>query len=95
MDKAGVKAHNVKMATFLCDKAGCDREARKKHFDQIVHRAWNPHPSSEFCEWWYRQPECQLDGVDATRARNCKIFVDRYKEAVEFGNAELPVDYPT
>jgi hypothetical protein len=95
MTDDSVKKHNIKMVNFLCDKHGCSDKLRKIHYEQMVHRAWNPHPSAEFCEWWHRQPECQNDGVDARRARNCKVFVDRYKEAVEFGNAELPVDYPT
>jgi hypothetical protein len=94
MDKQGVRAHNIRMAMFLCDKHGCDEKLRKKHFEQMVRHAWNPHPSSEFCEWWHRQPEC-AEGVDAERARNCKVYVNRYKEAVEFGNAAMPVDYPT
>lgn len=94
MDRQGVKAHNIKMAIFLCDKHGCDEKLRKKHFDQIVNRAWNPHPSQEFIQWWQTQPEFRTDGVDATRARNCKVFVDRYKEAIEFGIARLPTDYP-
>lgn len=90
----GIKKHNIKFAKFLCEKNGCNEKKTKIHYEQIVHRAWNPHPSPEFVSWWITQPECQQDGIDAVRARNCKIFADRYKEAVELGLANFPTDYP-
>ncbi len=94
MDRETVKEHNIKMAKFLCDRHGCDEKKRKIHFEQIVRKAWNPHPSQEFIQWWQTQPESRIDGVQATPARNCKVFVNRYKEAVEIGIANLPTDYP-
>jgi hypothetical protein len=94
MTNEQVKKHNIKMIEFLCNKHGCSDKRKKIHYEQMVLRAWNPHPSQEFTDWWQTQPECG-DGVDAVRARNCKVFTDRYKEAVEFGVATLPTDYPT
>lgn len=88
------KKFNAVRAKFLCERAGCSEKLAKLHFDQIVHRAWNPHPSQEFIDWWQTQPEFRVDGVDAVRARNCKTFTDRFKEAVEIGLANLPIDYP-
>lgn len=95
MDRVQVKEHNTKFDRFLCKKNGCNEKLSKLHLKQMVEEAWNPHPSPEFRDWWQTQPECQMDGVDAIRARSCKVFVDRYKEAVEIGAAELPTDYPT
>lgn len=94
MVRQSVKEHNIKLAKFLCDKHGCNDKIRQIHYDQIVHRAWNPHPSPEFVQWWQTRPEFRNDGVDAVRARNCKCYVDEYKEAVELGLAALPIDYP-
>ncbi len=94
MDRETVKEHNIKMAKFLCDRNGCDEKKRKIHFEQIVRKAWNPHPSQEFIQWWHTQPESRIDNVQPTPARNCKVFVNRYKEAVEIGIANLPTDYP-
>jgi hypothetical protein len=95
MVKPSVKEHNIRMAKFLCDKHGCTDKIRQIHYDQMVHRAWNPHPSPEFVAWWQTQPGFRIDGIDAVRARNCKVFVDQYKEAVQLGLATLPIDYPT
>lgn len=94
MDKEEVKKHNTRRIRFLCKKHGCSEKIQKLHFDQMVNHAWNPHPSQEFVNWWQTQPEFLRDKVDAVRARNCKIFTERFKEAVEFGLANLPVDYP-
>lgn len=85
------KKFNAEVSERLCDEAGCNEKRRKIHFDQIVHRAWNPHPSKEFVKWWHNQPEFRIDGVDAVRARNCKVFCDRFKEARKFGIEALPV----
>lgn len=95
MTNEAVKKHNIKMITFLCKKHGCSDKLKKIHYEQMVIRAWNPHPSDEFLAWWQTQLEFRVDGVDAVRARNCKVFTNRYKEAVEMGLASLPVDYPT
>jgi hypothetical protein len=95
MTKEEVKKHNIRMIEFLCARHGCSDKLKKIHYNQMVHRAWNPHPSPEFVEWWQTRPEFRFDGVDAVRARNCKCYVDQYKEAVELGLATLPIDYPT
>ncbi len=94
MTEIEAKKFNAKRAKWLCDKHGCSEKKAKQHFDQIVHRAWNPHPSKEFIEWWETQIEFQRDHIDAIRARNCKLFTERFKEAVQFGAASLPTDYP-
>ncbi len=94
MDRAEAKEHNTKMARFLCKRHGCDEKVSKLHLKQMVEEAWNPHPSQEFKEWWLTQPEFRIDGVEVLPVRNCKVFVDRYKEAVEVGLANLPTDYP-
>jgi hypothetical protein len=94
MDKREVKEHNTMFARFLCKKNGCDEKLAKLHLKQIVEEAWNPHPSQEFTDWWHTQLEFRVDGVDAVRARNCKVFTQRYKDDVEFGLASLPTDYP-
>jgi hypothetical protein len=94
MDRESAKEHNIKMAKFLCEKHGCSEKLTKIHRDQIVYRAWNPHPSGEFISWWNTQPEFLEVGIDAVRARNCKVYVERYKEAIEVGLASLPIDYP-
>jgi len=89
-----VKAHNIKMAKVLCDRNGCNDKLRQIHFDQLVHRAWNPHPSPEFIQWWKTHPDFRHHDVNVVTARNCKSYCDEYKEAVQVGLAELPVDYP-
>lgn len=82
------------MSFFLCKKNGCDEKTAKRHLVMMVEEAWNPHPSPEFIEWWQTQPQFREDGLDAIRARNCKVFTDAYKAAVEIGIASLPIDYP-
>ena len=94
MTREQVTKHNARVATALCKQHECNDRQRKLHFEMIVHRAWNPHPSAEFVEWWHSQPEFRDRGVDAVRARNCKIFCDRFKEAVEIGAASMPMDHP-
>jgi hypothetical protein len=79
------------LARFLCKKHGCNDKLAKLHLKQIVEEGWNPHPSQEFIAWWQTQTEFKKHGIDAVRARNCKDFIDRYKEAVQFGLATLPV----
>lgn len=81
------------MATFLCNKNGCNEKVAKVHFDQIVNHGWNPHPSKEFSDWWRNHPHYQ-DEIDVVRARNCKCYVDEYRDAVSIGLAKLPTDYP-
>jgi hypothetical protein len=82
------------MAAFLCKKHNCNDKSAKLHFDQIVNLAWNPHPAQEFVEWWSTHSDFQNQGVAAETARNCKCYVNQYKDAVEVGAAELPIDYP-
>ncbi len=94
MTEVEAKKFNAQRAKWLCERHGCSDKKAKIHFDQIVHRAWNPHPSQEFKDWWQTQPEFRENGVDYIRARNCKVFCDRYKEAVEIGAANFPTDYP-
>ncbi len=94
MTEEQAKKFNANRITHLCEKHGCSDKKRKLHFDQMVHRAWNPHPSLEFVEWWHTQLEFQRDHVDPVRARNCKAFTERFKEAVGFGGAMFPTDYP-
>jgi hypothetical protein len=94
MDRQQVKEHNARRAAFLCKRHGCDEKLTQIHHDMIVNRAWNPHPSKEFVEWWQTQPDFIDQGIDAVRARNCKVYVDAYKDAVEVGLASLPTDYP-
>ncbi len=95
MTEAEAKKFNAKRIMWLCEKHGCNDKKRKIHFDQMVHRAWNPHPSKEFVIWWKTQIEFQRDHVAAVAARNCKVFTERFKETVRFGAATLPTDYPT
>jgi hypothetical protein len=95
MDRRTAKEHNTMFARFLCKKNGCDEKLAKLHLKQMVEEAWNPHPSPEFVAWWQTQPGFRTDSIDAVRARNCKVFVDQYKEAVQLGLATLPIDYPT
>lgn len=94
MTETEAKKFNAEVADRLCTEAGCGEKKRKIHFDQLVHRAWNPHPSEAFVKWWHTQPEFRIDGVDAVRARNCKVFCDRFKEARQFGIESLPVSAP-
>ncbi len=94
MTEVEAKKFNAHRAKWLCERNGCTEKKAKVHFDQIVHRAWNPHPSQEFTAWWHTQPEFRQNGVDSIRARNCKLFIDRYKEAVDAGLADIPLDYP-
>lgn len=94
MDRQSVKEHNTKMARFLCKRNGCEEKLSKLHLKQMVEEAWNPHPSQEFTAWWRTRDEFRMDGIDAVRARNCKCYVNEYKEAVELGLANLPSDYP-
>lgn len=94
MMETEAKKFNARRAQWLCERAGCSEKLAKIHFDQIVHRAWNPHPSQEFIDWWKTQMEYRRDGIDEVRARNCKCFTDRFKEAVEIGVASMPIDYP-
>jgi hypothetical protein len=95
MTRQEAQEFNAKRAKFLCEKHGCSEKKRKLHFNMIVYEAWNPHPSEEFIDWWRTQPEFLEHDVDAERARNCKVYCDRFKEAVSVGAAELPADYPT
>jgi hypothetical protein len=95
MDKWQAREHNTRRARFLCQKHGCSKKQAEEHLDMIVNRAWNPHPSQEFINWWHTHPHYTENKIDAVRARNCKCYVDEYKAAVEVGLAELPVDYPT
>ena len=78
------------LAKCLCQKHGCSQELTKLHFDQLVNRAWNPHPSQEFVAWWHTQPEFREHGINAVHARNTTFFAQRFKEAVQFGLATLP-----
>jgi hypothetical protein len=94
MTEIEAKKFNAQRAKWLCERNGCTEKKAKIHFDQIVHRAWNPHPSHEFVSWWQTQPEFRENGVDAVRARNCKVFTERYKADVEVGLANFPTDYP-
>jgi len=89
-----VQEHNAKMIDFLCKRNGCNEKLRKIHFNQMVHQVWNPHPSPEFINWWKTHPDSREHDVDPVTARNCKHYCDEYKEAVQVGLAELPVDYP-
>jgi hypothetical protein len=93
MTKEQAMAYNAKMINKLCRDHGCNEKVRKIHWEQMVLRAWNPHPSAEFVAWWQTQVECRESHVSAVKARNCKKYCDRYKEAVEHGMAEYPVDY--
>ena len=83
MTKLEAREHNKRVAAKLCQEHGCEGE--DEHFDMIVNRAWNPHPSAEFVAWWKTQPEYTQDGVGAILARNCKVFCDRFKEARKYG----------
>ena len=94
MNTQKARAHNIKYAKFLCDKNRCTEKLRAIHFDQLVNRGHNPHPSPEFVEWWKKHPHFIHEGIDAVRARNRKCYCDQYKDAVQVGLAELPVDYP-
>jgi hypothetical protein len=93
MTREQIIKHNSKTIKALCAEHGCSDKLRKIHYDQMVHRAWNPHPSQEFVEWWKTQPEYG-DGVGAVKARNCRVFCDRYKQAVADGVASFPIDHP-
>jgi len=95
MTELEARKHNATMITRLCEKHGCSDKKKKIHFDQMVHRAWNPHPSQEFENWWHTHPDFRLHGIDVVRARNCKCYCDEYKEAVETGIAQFPIDYHT
>ena len=75
------------MIKKLCEEHGCSDKIKAIHFEQMVHRAWNPHPSEAFVRWWSTQPEFRNDGVNAVRARNCKVYYDRFKEDRQYGIA--------
>jgi hypothetical protein len=84
MNNESTKEHNERISGELCDAHGCNDKLRKLHFKQIVHQAWNPHPSPAFIQWWQTQPDYQ-NGIDAVHARNCKCYCDQFKEARQIG----------
>lgn len=66
----------------LCTEAGCGDEMRKRHFDQLVDRGWNPHPPKAFVAWWAQHP----NGKDftAVKAYNTQTYLDEYVEQLPF-----------
>lgn len=73
----------------LCDKAGCNENVRKTHFQQYVHRRWNPHPSEAFVKWWSKHRDFR-EGVGVVTARNCHRYYDEFLEAKKFGIENEP-----
>ena len=81
----------------LCDQAGCNEKVRAIHRDQYVKRRYQPHPPSDFTDWWYQGGGWQFlekvsgrgwCGVDAARAWNCDVVRQGYLEAKHVGVAE-------
>lgn len=87
MTELEAKRFNAERITELCEEYGCSDKKKKIHYDQMVHRSWNPHPSKAFIDWWHKHNDFKEHGIDAVRARNCKRYCDEFKEAREYGIA--------
>src|SRR5205823_12840261 len=85
IDKIKAREHNITRAKTLCDEHGCSEKQRKNHFDMMVNRAWNPHPSQDFVKWWHKHQDYILHGIDAVRARNCKVYCQEFLESRQYG----------
>jgi hypothetical protein len=70
----------IKLAKELCDQHKCNEKVRKLHFDQIVNKAWKPHPPAAFVEWWKKHPE---NSIGAIRAFNCTYYVEQFNNSHE------------
>lgn len=80
----------------LCERAGCSEKIRKVHFQQYVHRRWNPHPPQKFLDWWNRDGAVFTEnkshrawyGVKPVVAYNCEAVREAYREARQLGLAD-------
>lgn len=75
-----------------CKHYGCNEKIARLHFQQFVHKGWNPHPSKKFWDWIDKHPDYHAMRLTETPEREAKVKLwnaerwnAQYREAKEFG----------
>lgn len=85
----------------LCRYHECSDKQAKAHYNAYVFRNWNPHPPTQFMQWWpqigWLQTEARTErawqGVHPVTAFNCEAVREVYREGKDTGTLwEQPED---